>query len=73
MNKKKTQIRIRRDEDIFSDFRKLYMVDLLQVVAIYGRLSSKYYLDPDTIARIVYKKRKELRESCEALEIIKNQ
>ena len=61
MNKKK-QLRDIRNENIYSDYQRLYYSEI-KPNAIYRRLSVKYYIAANTVERIVSEKRKESRQA----------
>jgi len=55
---RKSELLERKYADIKADFDQLDKVEEIRVGAIYKRLSNKYYLDENTIFRIVLKQTK---------------
>jgi hypothetical protein len=55
---RKSELLARKYADIKSDFDRLNEVNKMRIGAIYNELSNKYYLDQNTIFRIVLEQTK---------------
>ena len=65
----KSDLRSQRDLDIYKDYCEMYFIQMKREEAIWPVLKAKYYLEEDTVYRIVLKVSKEANSAPNQLEL----